>query len=634
MQQKKLLILDWMMEAVWLLMVFALPLFFLPNIFTTFELAKVVFFEGGAVLLLLLWILKYLFLGFSPSFQWEKYWYLWLSLLALAAFYFVATFFSVAPDISFLGWYPRFQGLFTFVNYLILGMVVFFELKSLKQRERLVVVLICGLLFVCGIALLQKFLPGFLQWWNDSEFNGRIYGTLANPNYLASYIVMMVPILIVNILRKKGRIFSWLVLLVAMTALFLTLSREGYLGCFLSVLFLFIVVAYRRKAKKTLVFLALMPMVLGGFVWLVFTNSQASWVQGTPFLERLTGNNENGSSAQERLEVWPAVLRQIWASPLFGFGPETFAVTFPAFAPASVNTREDQGEILDRAHNELLDLAVQIGIPGMIAYVCFIFGLVIQGIKRTSDGADVSEQADLGNRSKLRGKVELLDRAGGKQSTEQSYATEVGAMQKPVQKNAPNWNQETWLILGFASSILGLFVANEFGFSVTVQWVLLAIFAALMLNLLHSKDFTAVKFCLAFGWGKCVQFGLFVIIAMMSLSFYWLHDINLVLADAKMRAAYEGVLALSSSGNTGQDGAKDEPLNEIIKNYRQALALAPTEPFYALNFAYADLQWLYEGQKISSVQEEEAINNAFHAARLRGYDSFSVSVAQEITHGF
>jgi|GEM_PF-4295751 len=588
--EKNSTLIQWLtfgMEAVWLLLVFLLPLIFFPNIFTTFELAKIVVFEGATVLLLLMFIGKYFLMGKSPSFDWDKYWYLWLSLLAFLGLYIIATIFSVAPALSFLGWYPRFQGLFTMVSYLIFGTVIFFELKSPQQRERLIITLMVGFFAVSGIAMSQKFLPGFLQWWNDSGFNGRIYGTMANPNYLASYIVMMIPLFIVNIFRKKFKIFSWIGLVVGISALLLTLSRAGFLAFFLSVLFLLVVVAVQRKAKKTLVILCLLPFLAGGFVWFVLANSQQTWIQNIPFVDRLTSSEENASSARERLEVWPAVLKQISVSPIVGFGPETFAVTFASFAPPTVNTREDQGEILDHVHNELLDWAVQIGVPGMIAYLCLILGLIVQGWKKKNN----------------------------------------------------------WWVLGFSSSILGLFIANQFGFSVTVQWVFLTLFAAVMLNILHQEDkgFSLVEL----GLGTFAKIGIFAVIAVLSVSFFWVHGVQMVQADAEMRNAYDGILELNSMvQNSGTaDGSQigelpqDDPnvntlLAEVASHYKAAVKLAPAEPFFALNSAFAQLQWLYEGQKVSSVEISEAINNAFHAARLRGYDSFSVSVAREIGNGF
>lgn len=462
------------MEVIWLAVIFALPLLFFPNVYTTFELAKVTIFKGAVVLLLILWLLKYLLAGVWPMAEGRANRGLWLMLGLFCGLYLLAVVFSVAPDLSVFGWYPRFQGLLTMVSYLIFGAVIFFELRTPKQRERLILVLMLGFLAVCGVALLQKFLPGFLNFWNDFAFGGRIYGTMGHPNYLATYVVMIVPILVANIFGKKWQIFSAICLIVGFLTLLFALSRAGFLAVFVSLLFCCILAAYRKWAKKLLMVLAILPLLAGGFLWYIIAHQQAAWIQNTPLLMRFTASEGSFPSIQIRLEIWPATVQQILARPLVGYGPETFAVSFPPFAPVSINTDPDAGEIPDRAHNEILDLAVQIGIPGMVAYFLFLGGLLVAGARkflRENDG----------------------------------------------------------LILGLSGGILGLLVANSFGFSVTVHWVFLVLFVALVLGLLHEKNFKMVKSRGILRWVLCL------LLILLSVSVFWFRDVQLVRDDVQLR---------------------------------------------------------------------------------------------------
>jgi O-antigen ligase len=589
-------VIDLMMEVIWLVLLFVLPLVFFPDIFTTFELAKVTVFLGGTTLLVLLWAAKYLWLGESLAVEWRIHKFLWYSLGIFLVCYALAAVTSFAPALSFLGSYPRFQGVVTFAGYLLFGTVLFFEANTDAKKERLVLAVMAGFIFVCGTALLQKFLPGFLQWWNDAEFNGRIYGTLANPNYLAAYIVMVMPLLLGNFFRKKYRLFSALAFVLGAAALLYTLSREGFLAFLVSLLFFLLIVAIFKKAKKTIAGLVLIPLLAAGFVGYVITHQQESWVQNTPFIQRLTTDGDNVSSAQTRLEIWGATLKQIAASPLLGFGPETFAVTFPQFAPATVNTREDQGEIADHAHNELLDFGAQIGIPGAIAYLCFIGALIFLGTVfffRNAGGSGENNRTDAA--------------AGISGAAAKSAAAGAGTL--PIGESATS----VWLALSLSSGILGLFVANEFGFSVTVTWVMLTVFAAMLLNILHRQHLTAMQFQL----GPVSKIIIFVIVAALSLGIFWIHNVRLVLADAQMRQGYDALVAQNDLATTAQQ-------------YRIAAGLAPDEAFYSLNFAYTILQREYNGETLPAALEIEAIDRAFHASRLRGYDDFSVSVVVQL----
>lgn len=550
---------DGIPEVFWLCLVFFLPLIFFPNLFTTFELAKVAVFKGATVLLILMLMTKYLSKGESPVFRITKYRFLWAALGIFLGCYVFSAVFSVAPALSFFGWYPRFQGLFTLFFYAVFGVAVFLILNRPEQRERLVLTLAAGLALVCAFALLQKFLPGFLQWWSDSDFNDRAYGTMANPNYLAGYIVMILPLLLANIFRKKHGLFSFFVLIVAFVTLFLTQSRAGLIAMAVSLLFFFFMEAYSRKAKKTLAVLVVLPLLLVASVWAIAANAGEPWVKNNALLQRLAFNDESLSSAETRLRMWPAVIQQISASPLIGFGPETFAVTFPSYAPETVNTSEDRGEIPDRAHNELLDFAVQIGIPGTLAYTVFILGIVIVAAKRF--------------------------------------------LERPDHDRVP---------LAMGSGILGLFTANMFGFSVTTHWVLLVLFAAVTLNTFFHKDFSTEKFRLR----PLTKAAIFSVVAFCGIAMFWMQDVRKVIADTEMRRGYES--------------AAFAEFAQTAAAYKEATDLAPTEAFYALNYANIQLQRLFEGERLSAAEIMDAYGAALHAARLRGYDGFSVSLAMEI----
>ena len=56
-----------LIEFLWLTLIFIVPLVFLPNIFTTFELTKVTVFKVLVILMMLLWFLKYFVTGKSQS---------------------------------------------------------------------------------------------------------------------------------------------------------------------------------------------------------------------------------------------------------------------------------------------------------------------------------------------------------------------------------------------------------------------------------------------------------------------------------------------------------------------------------------------------------------------------------------
>ena len=172
-----------------------------------------------------------------------------------------------------------------------------------------------------------------------------------------------------------------------------------------------------------------------------------------------------------------------------------------------------------------------------------------------------------------------------------------------------------WLVLGLSAGLFGLFLANQFGFSVTVHWVFLTMFAPLLLNIFHEKDFSEIPIRL----NIFAKVGIFVVVAIGGGWLFLVHDVAMISADAHMRNGYDAVAA--------------GDLVTTAQEYGTATDLAPVEPFYALNLAYAQLQRIQEGQNVSAVEKAAAIDHAFHAARLRGYDGFSLSVGRELANG-
>lgn len=87
-----------------------------------------------------------------------------------------------------------------------------------------------------------------------------------------------------------------------------------------------------------------------------------------------------GISDEGRVAVWRATLRMIADHPWFGTGQGTFAWSFPSYRPGNIS----MWGIWDRAHDTLLELAADMGVPLAILVLIgwlVIFALLIHGIR-------------------------------------------------------------------------------------------------------------------------------------------------------------------------------------------------------------------------------------------------------------
>ncbi len=443
--------LNYAIEWLYLAVIFILPLVFIPTIYTTFEIPKVTIFRSITIVLLILFMLKTIFCKrlevpkLMRKSKMHKF-LIWCG-IGFFLFYFLATIFSESPLVSIWGWYPRLQGMYTFLSYLIFGAVMFLELgdndgSKKKKLQRLIITIFVSSALVSLIAVLQKFIPEFLPFWNDAAFEGRVYGTMGNPNYLGSFLIMVIPLILILMLEKRSKGYSlaglFLALILNFGALYFTYSRAAYLGLLVSLVLLFWVYAKKKHSPGIFWGTIASILVLIGVVGLI--NIFGQNLKST-FFERLKFQGSHIESVETRLQMWPAVVKQILARPLTGYGPETFALSFSKFAPANINTDISKGDYPDRAHNEILDIAAQIGIPGLVCYLAFLILLFVISIK----------------------------------------------------KILKETHESSWLYLGLLCGVLALFISNQFGFSVTVLWAYFFLFIAILMRYLWQEDVQLIK---------------------------------------------------------------------------------------------------------------------------------------------
>lgn len=199
--------------------------------------------------------------------------------------------------------------------------------------------------------------------WLDVENNPgirtRVYSVFYNPNILAEYLIFTIP-LSVSLLWHSKKLHKKVIFLgttgICILALVLTLSRGGWLGFAFSAL-IFILLVERR------LLLSIIPIVMGGVLFLpqVILNRILS-----------IGNLQDSSNAY-RITMW-GITREIiqdhWIAGV-GFGHLPFKQTFETY----IRTMP-----IYHSHNTYLQTAAELGIPGLIAFLLFLFVLFKYGI--------------------------------------------------------------------------------------------------------------------------------------------------------------------------------------------------------------------------------------------------------------
>ncbi len=189
----------------------------------------------------------------------------------------------------------------------------------------------------------------------------RMQGPFSSPNDLAAFFLVALPLAFFYWMREEKwtvKSAGFAVLLALFGVCFIsTLSRSAFLGLVAAAAFY----ALWGRRKKILLLTALVPAVL--------------WI--SPMLRY----NFFGSLALkditvgERLEMWRVTLRMIQAHPWLGNGINTYTESFSSFASAASTFR-------GYAHNCYLQMAAEIGLPGLIAFLAPFAFILPAEIKR------------------------------------------------------------------------------------------------------------------------------------------------------------------------------------------------------------------------------------------------------------
>ena len=200
----------------------------------------------------------------------------------------------------------------------------------------------------------------------------RVGGTLGGANGLAWYLTFLLPIpfaLFFLRMRISYKIIIISIFSFGLFSLFLTYSRGGWIGFILgALLVLFLHLSKVNLAKKIYIVIVYL-LILGVATTLMFSTSN-------PIKDRLT--EDDRGSAYSRIPLMVVAVDMIKANPVIGIGLNNYT---------EVHQEYDYG--IDKitqyypvpVHNVFLQLAAEIGIPGLICFFWFIAAIFIRGIK-------------------------------------------------------------------------------------------------------------------------------------------------------------------------------------------------------------------------------------------------------------
>ncbi len=264
-----------------------------------------------------------------------------------------------SPDkgFSFYNYY-NLMGRYVLIYYLAVN-----NIHSRAQVKQLIWVMLASATVVTLYGFYQTLFGSMVsavEWVDGVQFPGlklRVFSTMENPNLLAGFLVTMMAIgssMGYKANSTKDKVILFVLVTMFGTCLVLTYSRGAWLSL-LAVVAIYGILCNR----KIFWLLLLLPIAM------IFGHDAV--------LDRIMSiMNPTDTSSTLRLALWESTIAMIMDKPLLGIGWGAYWMVYPDYDFFIQNTNV---KIL-HAHNMYLNIAAEIGIPGLLTFLSIMYGHV------------------------------------------------------------------------------------------------------------------------------------------------------------------------------------------------------------------------------------------------------------------
>ncbi len=286
----------------------------------------------------------------------------------------ISTIFSIDPHTSFFGYYSRLNGgLLSLLCYSTLYWILIVYLDD-QFKEKIVNTSLLAGLVVSIYGILQHFGIDDHIWAQDVV--ARVFSTLGQPNWLAAYLCILLPLSIEKFLNSKIFIHQSYFIFhtsVLYLCLLFTKSKTGLAAAIISLGIYFLISFFKNKIlfrnhKSYLIILLLILLSL------TIPNPIKDLIFPVPPVKgENKGVLQNITPSEDiRKIVWTGAINLWKKFPLIGTGPETFAYSYYWTRPAAHNLTSEWDFLYNKAHNEYLNYLATTGLFGLITYLVLI----------------------------------------------------------------------------------------------------------------------------------------------------------------------------------------------------------------------------------------------------------------------
>lgn len=281
------------------------------------------------------------------------------------------------------------EGLRTWIFLVVNGLLVFFLAVAVEDRWRtrfIWTTFFVGLL-AAVYGLMQFY--GIETVWQKSltPFVNRPVSTFGNPNFLSSYLLMLVPLLVVWLCVSRNflaRAWSLAIVVVVLGGIVATMTRSTWVGTLAALAALPLAPPFRELARRNFKVIAVLAgaLVLGLALW---PDSKLGGYNPVKRLVEIREVKQEGGYQpwHQRILIWSSSLEMIRDHPVLGKGWGLFELFYPYYQGKLMfhSVLKNYRTHANNCHNELFEIWTQTGIVGMGVYVWIWVVILLFGYK-------------------------------------------------------------------------------------------------------------------------------------------------------------------------------------------------------------------------------------------------------------
>ena len=274
--------------------------------------------------------------------------------------------------------------LFNISNVLLVYYLAFYFVKK-EEYHRVIHLTFWAGFIAAAYGILQYFYIEPIWPRVLNPFGGRSVSTFGNPNFMSSYLIMLLPLLFIYYLRAEkssSRRLYFIMMLTYLGSVICTLTRSSWLGLLGEMVIVGMFLPKELLARKKNI---LLPLAIAAVLIVFFWphNINISEKYSSAVARRIQETTEMVKTvyapSHQRLLIWSCAWMMVKDFPVYGRGWGLFELFYPLYQARCLFLPQYRGlrTHANNAHDEILEIVSQTGIVGLGLYLLYIVVIFI-----------------------------------------------------------------------------------------------------------------------------------------------------------------------------------------------------------------------------------------------------------------